>query len=71
MFQDCFDRSMLVNYHIKFVIEDRERFIDIVSMDRIPVELLKMMNKCIIGEIRVVMNFHFKKYNFFPWYTKN
>ena len=47
MFQDCFDRSRFVNYPIKFVTEDKERlnFIDIISMDRVQVEVLKMMNK--------------------------
>ena len=57
MFQDCFDRCMFVNYPIKFVIEDKERFIDIISMDRVWVEVLEMMNKCTFREIRLVTIF--------------
>ena len=77
-FQDCFDSSMFVNYPIKFVIEDKERlnFIDIVSMDRVQVEVLEMMNKCTFREIRLVTNFHLRiRYHFFPTvgtlHTKN
>ena len=53
---------MFVNYPIKFVIEDK----DITSMDRVQVEVLKMMNKCTFREIRLVSNFHLRGYNFFP-----
>ena len=61
---------MFVNYPIKFVIEDKERlnFIDIISKDRVQVEVLEMMNKCTFREIRLVTNFHLRGYNFFPWY---
>ena len=62
---------MFVNYPIKFVIEDKERlnFIDIISMDRLRVEVLEMMNKCTFREIRLVTNFHLRiRYNFFPRY---
>ena len=55
---------MFVNYPIKFVIEDK----DITSMDRVQVEVLKMMNKCTFREIRLVSNFHLRGYNFFPSY---
>ena len=69
---------MFVNYPIKFVIEDKERlnFIDIISMDRLQVEVLEMMNKCTFREIRLVTNFHLRiRYHFFPTvgtlHTKN
>ena len=56
---------MFVNYPIKVVIEDKERlnFIDIISMDRVQVEVLEMMNKCTFREIRLRI-----RYNFFPRY---
>ena len=40
-----------------------------ISMDRLQVEVLEMMNKCTFREIRLVTNFHLRiRYNFFPRY---